>query len=171
MARKTPEEKAAQRRAAFERRAAQTAAVDRKSQERAEAEAANHVAIITALARQLAAAGKPFEFRTLGIAVLDGVVYTTKDGLRKVGPFAGADITVQRLPDKQYHRSGLNQFVFMAPPVGRRARFSVSIVTSEGTATFVREQQVNGSAFVQNAMREGQDLAILARQALPGNTP
>ena len=86
MARKTPEEKAAQRKAAFERRAAQTAAVERRFQGRAEAEAANHAAIVTALARQLAEAGKPFKFRTLGIAVLDGVVYTTKDGLRKVVP-------------------------------------------------------------------------------------
>jgi hypothetical protein len=166
---KSPEEKAAQRRAAFERRVAQTAAreAERKAAVNRETEVrkANHAAAIAAKARSLSEQGRPFTFKILGVSVLDGVVYVAKGGLRRLGPLAGASADVKRIPEKVIHRSFANQLIFGNPAIKKRARVTLTVETAESIHRDVAEQQIEGSGFVQRAEREAKDFNELVRLA------
>jgi hypothetical protein len=101
MARKTPEER--QRSARRLSKGCPDGSHNRRSQERAEAEAANHAAIITALAHQLAVA------ETVSSAPLDAVLMAWSTRPRTVAegrPTRWRRYNRSAAPDRQYQRSG-----------------------------------------------------------------
>jgi hypothetical protein len=175
MARKTPEEKAAKRRAAFERRVIQTASGDASTEARSKAKVDATEAALTggvaAKARQLSAQGRPFNFRMLGVSVLNGTVYA-KDagGLRRLGPLVGAVAGVTRHSPRRRERSGAAQVIFMAPPTWKAERAMATVVCGGATHQKMVEQHWNGDGTVQRAQRDAQDFNRLVRLAEESGT-
>ena len=168
MPRKSPEEKAARRRAAFEKRVAQTASRDAQSRadaERAiETEKAQHAANVAFKARQLSGRGRPFTFTALGILVLDDVVYVNEGGLRQLGPLAGAAAHVTRLSPREVHRSAGTQLVFGAAAVRKVERAAIVVVAAGTNHQRVIEERWAGDVPAKRAEREARDFNELARQ-------
>jgi hypothetical protein len=172
MVRKSPEEKAADRKANFEKRVAQTAARDAarraQAQETLRREQAEHSANVAATARTLAEQGRPFAFSALGVSVLDGIVYVSNRGeLRRLGPLAGAVANTTRLSPRKVHRSAGAQLVFGIAAV--RNVEQAAIIVTAGSATHQRtvEERWAGDNTAKRAQRESRDFNELARQANP----
>jgi hypothetical protein len=103
--RKTPQQKASDRKARWDSRVAQAAAIEAKSSEREAvmrrefaAQQAAETAAVLDKARRLNDQGRPVRFWRLGIAVMDGVVFDTTSKLRRLGHLAGAQAAAIRLP-------------------------------------------------------------------------
>jgi hypothetical protein len=155
MARRSPEEKAAQREAkAAQRReerkqrvvageaeaARQKAAVEQKQ--------ADYEASVQAQAARLSTRGKPMRFVFIGIAVMDGDVYIRKAGFSVqpvlLGPLVGAHATVKRLQPKVESRF-LTAVAFGGPDVKKLGRVEVTVTTTRGTHCTIVES-VNGDS-------------------------
>jgi hypothetical protein len=87
--RKSPEQKAAERRAAWDRKVAATAAKEAAAERKRQAAIAQEAAVrsrrVEAEAAKNAREGRPTRYSHLEVAVQDGTVYTTKDGIRPWG--------------------------------------------------------------------------------------
>jgi hypothetical protein len=122
-ARRSPEEKAARRRAAWDRKVAETAA--RAAAREAEREAVVKVqkrlrksaeearaADVAAKADRLSAKGRPLRFPALGIAVLDDAVYVTaRSGPCPLGPLSRASASFQMLSPRLVTRDSSELFI------------------------------------------------------------
>lgn len=172
MARKSPEEKAAERKANFEKRLAQTAARDAARRAAAEStlrrEQAEHSANVAATARTLSEQGRPFTFAALGVSVLDGVVYVSNRGeLRRLGPLVGAVANTTRLPPRKVHRSPGTQLVFGIAAVRNVEQAAITVTSDNSTHQRTVEERWAGDNPAKRAQHEARDFNELARQANP----
>lgn len=172
MARKSPEEKAANRKANFEKRVAQTAARDAARRAEAEStlrrEQAEHSANVAARAKALAEQGRPFTFSALGVSVLDGIVYVSNRGqLRRLGPLMGAVADTTRLPPRKVHRSAGTQLAFGIAAVRNVEQAAVTVTAGNATHQRTIEERWAGDNPAKRALRESRDFNELARQANP----
>jgi hypothetical protein len=62
-------------------------------------------------------------------------------------------------------RSPANQLVWGNPPVKKKERLAVTVVTAEGSYNDSLEQMIEGSAFVKDVTRDVEIFNALARQA------
>ena len=79
--------------------------------------------------------GKPFRFRTLGVAVLDGVVYVTRGTLRPLGPLNGAIATVKPVAPRIVRRSTAVEVIDGG--VKKIERVLITVETSKATHSSV----------------------------------
>ena len=137
--RKTPEQKAADRRARIERKVDQTTARATRTRERQdtarrETHEAARAADIVSNAERLNAEGRPWRFLALGISVMDGIVYKTGSGLHALGPLAGASAGVRNQPSRVKRTSFAAQVAFGTPATIKYSRTTVT-VTVQGRPT------------------------------------
>jgi hypothetical protein len=167
---KSPEENAAERRAAWDRKVAETAAREAGRKETSARKEALHAAAIAAKANTLSAQGLPVRFPTLGIAVLDGAVYVTKGGLHRLGPLVGARAAVRRIPPRLVRKGFMSQVVLGSAPAEKVERVAIAVVAGGSAHKDVVENTWAagfGSAggVSAKAEREAQDFNVLVGQA------
>jgi hypothetical protein len=162
--RKSPEEKAAERRAAWDREVAATAAKEDAAERKRQAAIARETAArsqrVEAKAAKNAREGRPTRFSHLEVAVQDGTVYTTKDGIRPLGPLARAHTTFLRMPDKVIRISAASQLLFGEP--SSRKQPTAVITVSAGRRKHAAA--VDGATPVQQAEEQVKDFNVLADQ-------
>ena len=167
---RSPEDRAAANRAAWNRKVAQTAAKEASQREAATRKAALHAAAIVAKANALHAEGRPFNFPTLGVAVLDGIVYVTKGGPRALGPLTGASAAVKLLPPRVVRKSVANQLIFGNAPIEQVARVEVTVLAGGASHREVVENTWKAGfgstgGVSTKAEHEARDFNVLVGQA------
>jgi hypothetical protein len=173
MARRSPEEKAAQaeakvaqRREEWNRRVAASAAESAQKRAAAEQKEAAYVASAKAQADKLNGQGKPMRFLMIDIALMDGAVFVMEPGFSKrpvpLGPLPGARATVKRLRSKVESRFVM-AVAFGGPDHTQLGRVEVTVSTSQRTHRKLVEARIGDSKRDKRAEEEVRKFNALAR--------
>jgi hypothetical protein len=168
--RKTPALQAAERKARWDRRVAQAAAIktaraecDAAVRREIAAREAAEAAAVVADAKRRNEQGRPVRFWGVGVAVMDGEVFDTTGGLRHLGPLAGAHADVIRLPPEIQRTSFASQVILGNPEVTERGWVKITITVGGQAHQRLKRSQGKGDDLYRRLNKQSEKFNILAR--------
>ena len=154
-----------ERRAAFDRKVAETRARDAA---REAAQQRQHQAKMQAAARELADAVAPIKFLYLGLTIHDGIIYAGgRKDIRPLGSLAGSQATFTKLRDRPPAQHGLAYQAVIGFQRGPTPRGAVTVTA--GSKPYHRE--VEGARAVREIHAEADRLNAFAEGAAWAGAP